>query len=59
MVVPKEAFGFEFESTAIPLFDNKGTIIGGLGLAIGLEIRKMANNSSSAIIDVEAIIRKY
>lgn len=38
-LVPKEAFGFEFESTAIPIFDSKGAIIGGLGLGISVENR--------------------
>jgi hypothetical protein len=39
MTVPKEAFGFEFQSTAIPILDNQGNIIGGLGLGVGLENR--------------------
>jgi hypothetical protein len=39
MTVPKEAFGFEFQSTAIPILDNQGNIIGGLGLGMGLENR--------------------
>ncbi|MBU3100096.1 MULTISPECIES: methyl-accepting chemotaxis protein [Clostridium] len=38
-LVPKEAFGFEFESTAIPIFDSKRNIIGGLGLGISVENR--------------------
>lgn len=38
-LVKKEVFGFEFQSTAIPIFDSKGTIIGGLGLGIGVENR--------------------
>lgn len=38
-LVPKEAFGFEFQSTAIPICDSKGTIIGGLGLGISVENR--------------------
>lgn len=46
-LVPKEAFGFEFESTAIPIFDNKGTIIGGLGLGIRVDNRdKLINNAT-------------
>lgn len=39
LIVPKETFGFEFESTAIPIFDNDRNIIGGLGLGIGIENR--------------------
>ncbi|MCB2308100.1 methyl-accepting chemotaxis protein [Clostridium estertheticum] len=38
-LVPKEVFGFEFESTAIPIFDSKRNIIGGLGLGISVENR--------------------
>lgn len=38
-IVPKEAFGFEFASTAIPIFDSNKEIIGGLGLGIGLDNR--------------------
>ena len=40
MVVPKEAIGIEFESTAIPIFDKQGIVIGAIGLGIGLENRE-------------------
>lgn len=37
MVVPKEAFGFEFRALAIPLKDKNNNVIGGLGIAFSLE----------------------
>lgn len=40
MVVPKEAFGFEFQSSAVPITDIEGHIVGGLGLGISLENRE-------------------
>lgn len=40
MIVPKEAFGFEFKSTAVPISDRSGQVIGGLGLGIGLANRE-------------------
>ncbi len=47
LIVPKEALGIEFESTAIPIFDSHGNIIGGIGLGIGLENReKLINNAN-------------
>lgn len=39
MIVPDTVEGFEFQSTATPIKDKKGNIIGALGLAIGLEYR--------------------
>jgi len=49
MIVPKEAFGFEFQSTAVPIFDNKGNIIGGLGVGIGLENRKRLMSNAQLV----------
>lgn len=40
MIVPEEAFGFEFKSTAVPIMDRSGQVIGGLGLGIGLANRE-------------------
>lgn len=51
MIVPKEAFGIEFESTAIPLFNEQGAIIGGLGLGIGLENRERLINTANFVAD--------
>jgi len=34
--VPKEAFGIPFKSTGVPVKDEKGNIIGGIGLGISL-----------------------
>jgi hypothetical protein len=36
ITVPKEAFGFSFKSTGVPVRDEKGNIIGGIGLGISL-----------------------
>jgi hypothetical protein len=37
MIVPKEAFGFRFRSTAIPIRDKNGKVVGGLGIGFGAE----------------------
>ena len=37
VVVPKEAFGFAFKSTGVPIKNLNGKIIGGFGLAFSLE----------------------
>lgn len=36
VVVPKEAFGFSFKSTGVPVKDLNGKIVGGIGIAISL-----------------------
>lgn len=51
MIVPKEAFGVEFESTAIPLFDNQGDIIGAIGLGISLENRERLIATANFVAD--------
>jgi Methyl-accepting chemotaxis protein len=51
MIVPEEALGIEFESTAIPIFDRSGKVIGGLGLGIGLENRKRIINTSQIVAE--------
>ncbi len=37
MVVPKEVFGFEFRSLAIPLRNKSNNVVGGLGISFSLE----------------------
>ena len=51
MVVPKEVLGVEYESTAIPIFDRSGKVIGGLGLAIGVANRKKIVNTSNMVAE--------
>ncbi|MBU3155668.1 methyl-accepting chemotaxis protein [Clostridium estertheticum] len=50
-LVPKEAFGFEFESTAIPIFDSKRNIIGGLGLGISVANRDKLIGTAKLVAD--------
>lgn len=49
MLVPKEALGISFEATAIPVLDNQGKVIGGIGLGIGLENREILINNANLV----------
>lgn len=49
MKVPKGALGIEYESTAVPIFDKDGKVIGGMGLGIGLENRKNIIDASKTV----------
>lgn len=37
MIVPKEAFGFRFRSSAVEIKDKNGNVIGGLGMGFPVE----------------------
>ncbi|MBC8061121.1 MAG: chemotaxis protein [Clostridiaceae bacterium] len=43
MIVPEEAFGFRFKSTAVPIVDKSGNIVGGMGIGF------LAENSEKLI----------
>lgn len=49
MVVPKQALGIEFESTAIPILDRSGKVVGALGLGISLQNRKRIISNSHMV----------
>jgi archaellum component FlaC len=49
LLVPKEALGIYFESTAVPVFDSQGNVIGGIGLGIGLENRELLINTANLV----------
>ncbi|WP_026881561.1 methyl-accepting chemotaxis protein [Clostridium akagii] len=49
MIAPKEALGISFQATAIPIFDNQGMVIGGIGLGIGLENREILINNANLV----------
>ena len=49
MISPKEILGISFEATAIPVFDNQGNVIGGIGLGIGLENREILINTANLV----------
>ncbi len=56
-IVPKELFGFPLVARAIPLYDNEGSVIGGVGIGTSLEkankLFEMAE-SFSAIVEQTA-----
>jgi len=49
MLVPKEVLGISFEATSIPVLDNQGKVIGGIGLGIGLENREILINNANLV----------
>jgi hypothetical protein len=49
MLSPKEVLGISFEATAIPIFNSKGQVIGGIGLGIGLENREILINNANLV----------
>lgn len=49
MLSPKEVLGISFEATAIPIFNSKGEVIGGIGLGIGLENREILINNANLV----------
>lgn len=40
-IVPKDVLGITFESTAVPVTNSQGSIIGAIGLGIGIENREI------------------
>jgi len=51
MLVLKEVYGISFQATAIPIFDNQGNVIGGIGLGIGLENREILINNANLVAE--------
>ena len=51
MISPKEVLGISFEATAIPIFNSKGEVIGGIGLGIGLENREILINNANLVAE--------
>lgn len=51
MISPKEVLGITFEATAIPIFNSKGEVIGGIGLGIGLENREILINNANLVAE--------
>ena len=49
MISPKEVLGISFEATSIPVLDNQGKVIGGIGLGIGLENREILINNANLV----------
>lgn len=49
MIVPKEVLGISFQATSIPVLDNEGKVIGGIGLGIGLENREILINTTNLV----------
>ncbi|MDR3595853.1 methyl-accepting chemotaxis protein [Clostridium sp.] len=49
MISPKEVLGISFEATAIPIFNSKGEVIGGVGLGIGLENREILIDNANLV----------
>ncbi|AKN31885.1 chemotaxis protein [Clostridium carboxidivorans P7] len=49
MLLGKEVLGMEFESTAIPICDLNGKVVGALALGIGVENRERITNTSNVV----------
>ncbi len=47
--VPREAFGFVFKANAVPVKDENGKIIGGIGLGISLETQEALQNAAQTV----------
>ncbi len=62
MIVPKEAFGFEFRSMAIPLRNKDGKLLGGLGIGFDLEnslkVNDMAQHVANSAQQTAAVIEE-
>lgn len=41
ITVPKEAFGFDFKATGVPVKDHNGKVIGGFGIGFSLETQNL------------------
>lgn len=48
-ICPKEVYGVEFNSSAVPVKNKKGEIIGAIGIAISLENREKLVNLSESV----------
>jgi methyl-accepting chemotaxis protein len=44
MQVPKEVFGIPFKATGVPVFDDDGKLIGGLGVGISMSNQERLSN---------------
>lgn len=51
MILEKEVLGIEFESTAIPICDRSGKVVGALALGIGVENREKINSISNMVAE--------
>lgn len=49
MLVPKELLGISFQATSIPVLNDKGKIIGGIGLEIGIENCEILINNANLV----------
>lgn len=49
MEIPEEAFGFHFKSSAVPVFDEKGQVVGGIGLGVSLVNQKRLTEAAHQI----------
>jgi len=49
VTVPKEVFGIPFKSTGLPIKDEKGNIIGGIGLGISLVTQETLIESAQTV----------
>lgn len=49
MIVPKEVLGISFQATSIPVLDNQGKVIGGIGLGIGLQNREILIDTANSV----------
>lgn len=62
MVVPKEIMGFSFLSYAMPIRDNTGSVIGGLGLGISIDNREdlmhIAQNVAASSQETSAAVQE-
>ncbi|WP_411954216.1 methyl-accepting chemotaxis protein [Alkalibacillus sp. S2W] len=60
--VPKELFGFPLIARAIPLHDNNGTVVGGVGLGTSLEkankLHEVAESLSAVVEESAASIQE-
>jgi len=49
VALPKEVFGFEYKSSAVPVTDKQGNVIGGIGLGVGLGNRERLINLAETV----------
>lgn len=49
VALSKEVFGFEYKSSAVPVTDKQGNVIGGIGLGVGLGNRERLINLAGTV----------
>ncbi len=49
-IVPKDVWGFEFKSIASPVLDEKGRVVGAIGVGYNLELQNFLLDSSQMIV---------